>query len=226
MKSAVIVLDHAGYSLRALALKDAHDNVFVTTPETHPNAYAEIIPIPHDWIQADENKSLNRRCWFKADAMAFAAVKHLSIDADFYWFIESDVAAEQVVWKRLFEKHKDNDTDHLSIFSSTIETNPDFEGWTHPGTPDDVDLFSLMSIFRLSKRALNACIDSAIELRECFGESAIPYVIKMNGFSHDLIDPDGLLMDSNTMCAYPSLVRLHLNKINHPIKSNTYGVPR
>lgn len=219
-------MDHNGYSLRALALKDAHYNVFVTTPETHPHTYAESIPVPYDWISANDKISLNRRCWFKADAMAFAAVKHLEIDADFYWFIESDVAAEQVVWKRLFDKHEDTLTDHLTIFSSTIETHPDFEGWSHSGTPSDVDLFSLMSIFRLSKRALNACISCAEELRDCFGELSIPYVMKMNGFSHDLIDPDGLLMDENTMCTYPSKVRKHLNKINHPVKSNTYGVPR
>lgn len=226
MKSAVILQDYSDYPLRALALADVGCNLFVVTPETHPNDRCEIVSIPKDWIQDDWRIPLDRRCWFKADAMAFAAVKHLNIDADFYWFIESDVAAEQETWRALFKMHEDNPCDAILISIPEITTDFIDGKWIHSNIPSDFSFFSLLSIFRLSKKALDACIQEAPNMRECFGELSLPYVIRKNSLSVGLIDPQNTLMNSKTMCECPSKLVIDKSKINHPIKSNTYGIPR
>lgn len=225
MSSAVVLLNHAGYSLRAKALRDAHDRVFVATPDNLPNDHSVSVPIPFDWIQSDNKINLSKRCWFKADAMALAAARYSGIDSDYYWFIESDVVANQESWKQLFAMNEDNDCDMLSISIPEIESSFIDGKWIHSNIPSSFDFFSLLSIFRLSKQALTSAISMAPTMRECFGELALPYVIKANRLTHGLIDPQNILMDSGTMCEYSLNVKIHQDKINHPVKSNTYGVP-
>lgn len=221
-KSVAILQDHMGYYNRVKALQNAHPNVIAVAPESHPHDHVETFPIPHAWLPTD-NSPILRKCWWKADAMALNAVNHLMIDADYYWFTESDVVASQERWQALFADHEDNTSDCVSLPVGRRNSLSRFRHWDHPGTPADADRHFIMAVYRLSRAAVEESIRRAYELRNCFSEVAVPYVVRQAGMSMSLVNRGQKHFTGATMGTKPEHVRMNTAYLNHPVKSNTYS---
>ncbi|WP_423172731.1 hypothetical protein, partial [Stenotrophomonas sp. CASM114] len=126
--------------------------------------------------------------WFKCDAVALAAVQEIGIDADHYLFIESDVLATQDRWKALFRDLEKSPYDCVTLTVGFRTANSTFRWWDHHGTPAQADRHHILAVYRLSKRAVEASIEMAVELRNCFCEVAVPYVMQQAGLSCGLIN--------------------------------------
>lgn len=207
-----------GLSERVRALRAAHPHVRVFCPPGRPIGHAEEIPVPEEWLPAGDALSFGRKCWFKADAMALAAAR--TVDAEFYWFIESDVVATTDRWKALFEGHARNKADCLSLPVYWRGDDPNFQKYW-PTAPVDADRHFIMAVYRLSRRAVVAGIEMAEELRECFSEAAVPLAIKRNGFRFDVIHRSNFT--TQTMGTRRQNIVIDRRFLCHPVKTNTYS---
>lgn len=223
MTTAVIIQDHAGYKRRVDALRNAHPQVYAVTPSDKPNDHCVSFEPPVDWLPTDPSMTLHKRCWWKADAMGLAAVKQLGIDADFYWFIESDVVASPARWRALFADFANDTTDLVAPMLRSREQRPNASLWNYG--PGWATHYILMAVFRLSRAALNECTRCASEMREHFSEVSIPSVVHRAGLSMTGLNVRQTHSNSHTLVAHPHRVILNRNLINHPVKSNTFDVP-
>lgn len=221
MKTVVVVQDHAGYSERVRAIRSAGQIVYPVAPSDFKYGHTQSFTPPSEWLPQDESRLFRWKCWWKADAMALAAVQELEIDADFYWFIESDCVASQERWRTMFAEYEDNTVDCLSTYMGSRPPSSDVWHWNHPGTPRIADRFFIMAIYRLSRRAVEESIRRAEELRECFSEIAVPFVVRQAGFTFGQISSKH--SNFSTMKTIPSMVRMDVSRICHPVKSNTFG---
>lgn len=224
MRSVVIVQDVAGYPRRIQALRDAHPNVIaVSPPGVKPRPHAPGFVVPDEWISADQSISYAKRCWLRASFVGLAAIR--DVKAEHYWFVESDVVASQDRWKALFRDHRDNPADCLSntvrYRYQTVE-NP---WWSHPGTPEWADSFFISAVYRLSARAVAEALRCAEETRECFGELALPSILRRAGMTLESINSRETHWNTQTMKTVDGAVLLNPNLVNHPVKLDTYDVP-
>lgn len=215
----VILQDHLGLTERAKAMRDAHPRVVVVGPsdKSHPN-----IPVdpPLDWL-SEQDIPLTRKCWLKADAMALAATA-LAPDADFYWFIESDVAASQDRWKALFHEFRNNPADCLATQIYYRGEDPRMEKY-FKDAPPEANRHFIMALYRLSRAAVEASIAEAPGLRECFSEISVPWVMQKHGLKVKRINGASQHFHPKTFRATTQNLRIDKNLINHPCKLNTYG---
>lgn len=197
-------------------MRSSHGCVKAVTPEDKPHVYARSFPIPHDWLPEEGE----RKCWWKADAMALSAVQSLNLEAKYYWFIESDVAATPEVWKSFFKAHENNDADCLATHIGTRGPHSTFRHWGHPATPPDARKHFIMAVYRLSHRALEASIAMAPELRETFSEVSVPYVILKSGLTMAQFKPG--FFDIASMVTKPQHLRINPAYLNHPVKDDRF----
>lgn len=216
-KSVIILQDCIGLPSRAAVLRSVHGFVRPVVPDHCSHAHAKAFPEPIDWLPANDDP-LPRKCWWKADALGLAAVQHFGYDADFYWFIESDVAATPETWKSLFRHYEDNGSDCIATMIGRRSSQSAFRHWDHPGTPADAQRHFLMACYRLSKRAVEASIQLAGTLRETFSEVAVPLVMRRSGFVMESMD--GRFCDSSTVSAFPDQITWSNRMLNHPVKSD------
>lgn len=219
--SIVIFQDLVGRSERLRSLCHAHPQVVPVTPETHTHPGAETIPLRHDWLPREGE--LLRKCWWKADAMALAAAEHLQIEADFYWFVESDVAASPERWRAVFADHEDNRADCVHLTMGRRDGRSTFRHWNHPATPPTADRFFIMAVYRLSRMALEMSIARAAELRECFSEVAVPLVIRDAHMSFSPLNRTQRHFTDRTVRSRPEDIHIDKKLLCHPLKSNTLG---
>lgn len=221
--TAVIIQDPAGYSERCRALQQAHPHAFAVSPEDKPYAHTLSVTIPDEWLPADLTISFSRRCWHRGYTLGLAAVQKLAIDADYYWFIESDCVASQERWKALFASHVDNEDDCVSNpFRSRAETKDNF-WWTHPGTPDWATHFYVPACHRLSRRAVAELIRTAEETRECFCEHALASTIVRAGFTFSSANDPVTHWNRQTYRFSAEAVIRNPNFLCHPVKENSFG---
>jgi hypothetical protein len=225
VKSVVIVQDVGGYPQRIQALRDAHPHVIaVTPPGVKPHPHAPGFAVPDDWVSADTSIPYARRCWLRASFVGLAAIGN--VEADHYWFIESDMVASQARWRALFDDHRDNPVDCLSNNVRERTKTPDNPWWNHPGTPAWASCYFISACYRLSARAVAEAIRCAVETCECFGELALPSVLRRAGMSMQPVNGRGQThWNQQTFRTRPEQILLNPRLINHPVKSNTYDVP-
>lgn len=225
MKDVVILQDHAGYRQRVRALQAVHPRVYPVTPADKPNPWSTSFTPPEEWLPQDQSMPYWRRCWWKADAMGLAAVKHLDLNADFFWFIESDVVAAPDRWKALFDDFRNDPSDLVAPSIRTRAERPNTRVWQLDSTPEWARHYILMAVFRLSRRALLECTRCAVEMRDCFSEVAIPSVVHRAGLSMTGINVRRTHCNTQTFAAHEEKVVRDPRLINHPVKANTAGVP-
>lgn len=225
MNDVVIVQDPAGFGNRVRALQRAHPRVYPVTPWDRPNRHCTSIRPHENWLPTDPSMSYGKKCWWKADAMGWTAVKQLNLRADFYWFIESDVVATQERWRAMFADFAKDQTDLVAPFPRERSMRPDLKVWHLPTTPAWADRFILMACFRISRRALVECMRHAEAMRDCFSEVTIPSVVARAGFTIAGLNVRQTHCNTQTFgpCA-PCLVK-NPKLLNHPEKSNTFDVP-
>jgi hypothetical protein len=217
MKTAVILQDVDGRPERIRALRSVHPYVRVFCPPDKEIAGAVKIDVPAEWLPVKHD----RPHWWKADALALAAAR--TVDADSYWFIESDVAATPEVWSDLFATHEDNPVDCLAAAIGRRGPGSGFRHWEHPGTPRNADRHFIMAVYRLSRRAVAASIAMAEDLRETFSEVAVPYVMKRSGLSMADMNGRGLFWSPTTFRTKPQEVRIDPRFLNHPVKHDSFS---
>lgn len=224
MKQVVIVSDVAGYTARLKALQDAHPHVVGVTPHDKPCDGFTPIHVPDNWLQSDPEIDYSRKCWHGTGKLPIAAIHQLGIEADHYWFIESDCVASQARWRALIASHAQNQTDGVFLCPRTRRETAINPWWSHPGTPAWADMIHLNAIYRISRRAFEWILASAEETREAFGETVIGSVIKRQGGTIGRINLDqrNPHHTGQTMKAIEERIIIDRNLINHPVKSNTY----
>lgn len=222
MTSCVIVQDHANYPERVRALKGAHPRVHSVAPWDKPNRHSTTFRPPDEWLPEGGEFSLAKKCWWKADAMGFAAARALQIEADYYWFIESDVVASQQRWKAVFADWENDPTDLVAPAPRTRQQSPWLKVWQLPSTPPWADNFILMAVFRISRRGLEECVRHAVETREVFSEVSLPSVVHRAGFTIAGLNQRQTHSNNQTFgpCA-PCVVR-NPKLLNHPVKENSF----
>ncbi|MCW1885503.1 hypothetical protein OKA04_12255 [Luteolibacter flavescens] len=223
MTEVVIVQDVTGHPLRVQALQDAHERVIaVSLPECHQR-HARPFRVPGNWLSADTSVPFTKRCWVRAAWVGLAAVRDLAVDADAYWFIESDCVASQERWKALFADQRGNPADCVSNpireRAATLQ-NP---WWSHRGTPDWASCFFVPACFRLSRRAVLEAIRCAEETRECFSEIALPSVLRRAGMTMESANRRKTHWNAQTFKTVPEKVIVNPLLLNHPVKVDSYG---
>lgn len=214
-------------------MRDAHPWVVPISPSNKPHFHTKTVNPPESWMPpsgwAPRETSLteDQRNWFKADAIGLAAIVEHEIDADFYWFIESDVVASQFRWRALFSDHETSMADCISPRLRFRGDDPGCLYWKLNGTPEWTDAWFIMACFRLSRRAVEECIRRAEEMRECFSEVSIASVLRRAGMSFMEINANTTHFNSLTFAAGEKFRNIHSdpNLINHPVKLDTYDVP-
>ena len=227
MKQLIICQDVGGYTERLRALQDAHEHVVGITPHDKPCEGFTPVKVPKKWMTSDPRLTYPRKCWQATGTLGLAAIHQLKLDADAFWFIESDCVASVERWRMLMEDHAENPDDGSFVCPSTRKESLWNPWWTHAGTPAWADAIHINAIYRLSRRAAALCIASAVEFRECFGEVAIGSQLKRAGMTLGRInrDNDKPHHNNQTIKAQPGKVLFNPRLINHPVKANTYGPP-
>lgn len=177
------------------------------------------IEIPERWLPTTL-KLRPRREWFAAEALGLAAVKQLHIRAPFVWFVESDISGPVDVWKQVFQSTADSTTD--GIFAKLLPRDHAFARpllhWQHPHTPKNASHCHLMTLYRLSARAIEWCSGEAEATREIYAEVKTASAIHHRG---------GTVADLAEFCRYSGprsftgstkSHRFRPGVLNHPVK--------
>lgn len=218
----VIVQDVAGYPRRVQALRNVHPRVVaVTPPGVRAHAHAPGFEVPDEWISADKSIPRARRCWRRASMVGLAATR--GIDSDFYWFIESDVAAPRERWEALFADWEGSAVDCVSNPVRERARTAGNPWWSDPGTPAWASCFFISAVYRLSRRAVEEGIRCAEETRECFGELALASIVRRAGFSMASANARQTHWNVQTFKTLPEKVVLNPRLVNHPVKFDGYG---
>lgn len=216
LREVVILQDVAGRPTRIDTLSRCHPAVFAVTPDHRTHSFARSVPVPESWLP-DSDDSPARKGWWKADAVALAAANHLGVDADFYWFVESDVLGTPEVWKALFAAYADSDIDCLAAAIGRRGATA-FRRWDHPATPPGANRHFIMALYRLSRAAVEASITMAEELRETFSEVAVPHVMQRHGLS--MAEISRRFYTSDTFRTQPENIRIDRRYLCHPVKED------
>ena len=218
-------MDVGGYTERLRAMSDAHPHVIGVTPHDKPCAGFAPVQVPDAWLSADPEKSYSHKCWHGTGTLALAAIEQLGLDADAFWFIESDCAASPQRWAALFAAHDNNPTDGVFVCPTTRTESLWNPWWSHAGTPDWADMHHINCMYRLSRQAVEMYRAVVEEQRECFGEVLIGSAIKRAGGTIGRINLNLRNPHHNNQTIKGQADRVIVNRhlINHPVKSNTYG---
>lgn len=217
----VILQDHLRLFERLKALRAAHPNVCFVSPAHKATQFHTPVEPPPEWMSGREDLDIDRKCWLKADAMGLAA-STLVPAADYYWFIESDVAATQAVWKALFDEFRTNRADCLATRICYRDEDPRMEKY-FTDAPAEANRHFVMALYRLSRAAVEASIAEAPSLRECFSEIAVPWVMQKHGMKVGRINGNKRFHSSLSFATKQNHIRVDTNLLNHPCKLNTFG---
>lgn len=221
MKQQVILVDVMGATERLRALNAAHPHVLGVTPHDKPCAGFVPIQVPDEWLPRNVfPDDYSRRCWWACGKLALAAAR--DIDADHFWMIESDCAANTRRWKALIADHADNDEDCVVISKMTRGNSPLNGFWDHPGTLPWMNLQHIGCLYRLSRKAVQICLDTAETYREAFGELSIAGSVERAGGTVGIVNRTRTHLNCQTITG-GSPVAFNSALINHPVKSNTFG---
>ena len=152
-----------------------------------------------------------------------SAAKALNLQADFYWFIESDVAASPERWAALFRDWEGDDADLVAPSLRIRSEKPNRKVWQTCRGPEWAGAFSFVFIFRLSRRALLECMRSAPEMRECLSEVSVASVVQRARMT--MAGINARETHGNNQCLTPCL-KCHIpypRLLNHPVKADTFG---
>lgn len=223
MKTIVILQDAAGYPERLRALQDAHPHVVAVSPPDKTFAHTTSVEIPPEWLPANTEIPFHLRCWLRAHTLGLAAVQQLSLQADAYWFIESDCVASHERWKSMFVDHAENPADCVGNPFRSKEDFPNNPWWDDQGTPAWATHFVIPACIRFSAAAVTELTQTAEETRECFCEHAIASTIVRAGLTHASVNADMTHWNQQTYRTVPGAVIFNPRFLNHPVKTNTYG---
>ena len=218
MRTAVIVTDHIPLPGRVATLRQAHPHVHCVTPWDKPNAHSVPITPPPQWLP-EAAMTYTRKCWYKADVMNLAAVCTLRLNADFYWFIESDVWATAERWQALFADWENDPTDCVSHSLKTRDNMPTNHWWNHKHTPEWVDAHFILACYRLSRRAVEECIAAAGEMRNVFSEVTIASLCRRAGLTMASVNTRQHHWNVQTFKTHEERVKFNPALVNHPVKN-------
>lgn len=211
-RAIVVWQDVTGLPKHLMELQGGGLDVIPVSPRPHRFMHTHTFTPKPEWI----NPGLSH--WFKADAVALSAAYLLGLEADFYWFVESDVQADARTWKALFDKTKDSRIDCLHTKRNVGRENSLFRHWNHFGTPKDANSHFIMAVYRLSRKALEVSIEQAEKMRDTFSEVSVPYVMEQNGLSMADINQFGRFYTKTTMGTEPNRIFPQPGLLNHPVK--------
>lgn len=196
--------------------------VFHVCPHHLPQPGATPIEIPNGWLPWGakwRDVPRARREWFAADTLGLAAVQALGIHAPFVWFAESDIHAPPEIWHRVFSSTADSDCD--GIFAKLLPREHAFSRplahWSLPESAGATHVH-LMTLYRLSARAIDTAIYHAESLRDVYAEVKTASMILRTG---------GTVADLATFCRYSAPRsfggctkhhRFTPGVMNHPVK--------
>lgn len=223
MKSIVILCGTQPRHFRVQTLLQAGAEVHSVLPSNLPAADESFsVSVPSEWLSQSDSKPRHRKEWEKADTLALAAIRELALKADFYWVIESDCCAPVERWEKIFADWDGDLTD--AVFyrpRSRVETawNP---WWAE--APAWANLTHLNACYRLSRAAVDACTEAAVEMREVFCEMTVGSVVKRAGLSIGSLNARTTHANCQTMKASPDAVIVDRKLLNHPVKTDSFGM--
>lgn len=193
--------------------------VFHVCPHHLATPGATPIEIPEHWLP-ESGPTRSRREWFAADALGLAAISHFDITADFVWFVESDIHGPADRWREIFTTTAQSPVD--GIFAKLIPRAHSFaiplDHWKLPSTPPWASHAHLMTLYRLSFRAIAWTLAEAMENREVYAEVKTASTILRHG---------GSVLDLAHFCRYSAPrsftgsakhQRFAPAYLNHPVK--------
>ena len=222
-QSCVLISDPHGFPLRGVAPATAAPTVMIC-PSDKPQPHARSVTFPDDWLpDFDPSMSYGKKCWWVADRIFAAAVIQLRLDADFFWCIESDVAATPGTWQRLIlaSQHRRLDGIHVHLSARSSPTPVSAPFFSHPTTPSWATHHCFGPVHRFSRRAIHWLAATAVQHRNVYCEIHAPSIIRAHGGSMGDLRHLGWFYNSQCLCADPSLHSINTALLNHPCKSNT-----
>lgn len=222
MKQMILVSDAYGRSLRGVAPATAAETVMIS-PDDRPMPHTRCVTLPEDWRpNFGGGMAAGKRQWWVCDRIFAAAVQQLNLDADFFWCVESDVAAEPDVWKRLMAAGEKRALDGVFVHLSTRADNPGNPWLAHETSPPWTTHHCLGAVYRFSRRALDWMAQSAPDNRNVFCEVNAPSLIRREGGSIGDLHQLGWFYNRQTMRPPPRCM-INSMLLNHPLKTNTVG---
>lgn len=219
MKTMVLVSDVGEYHSRTVAPSQFFETLLLT-PHDLPQAGAHPIAIPSKFLPSGDRPH-REKCWWRNELIYVMAVKELRLDADFFWCVESDVAAAPPVWGRLAEASRKRFLDGTYINLGRRDRRNGWAEWfAHPMTPTWATRCHLGAMFRLSRRAVEWLYESAEETREIFCEVANASTVHTCGGSTGDMNQLGPFYNRQTMRPSPNKCFVNLDRFNHPLKTN------
>lgn len=221
MREVLILCDVGGYPKRLATLREAFPGeVVCVCPDDMAFPHATSVHVPDEWLPVN-GASHFARGWYAADALSLAAIRNLSLNAEFFWVVESDVCGPVEKWREVFAATAASDAD--GIFCNLISRHHGFApmvpAWRMTSTPAWAQFTCLAAIRRLSRRAVEWNMDEAESLREMFCEPRMPSLIHRRG---------GKLADLREFVKYTvpgsftaGAVIFRDGWLNHPVKCDT-----
>lgn len=194
--------------------------VFHVTPHHLNIPGATPIEIPEDWLPAN-GESRGRREWFAAEALGLAAIDHFCISNSFVWFLESDIWGPVEKWREVFTAPAPSETD--GIFAKLLPRAHPFatflDHWKLPSTPEWATDVHLMTLYRLSPRAIRWCRAECVNLREVYAEVKTASLIRRNGGTVADLREFVSYSAPRAFTGHPGNQRFTPGVLNHPVKT-------
>ena len=215
----ILISDPHGLPLRGLAPATAAETVTIC-PHDKPQPHARSVTFPDAWLpDFDPSMPYGRKCWWVCDRIFAAAVSQLSLDADFFWCVESDVAAKPLTWQRLIAAGTTRALDGIHVHLTQREA--DHFWFTHPTTPAWATHTCLGAVHRFSRRALQWIAAGAEANRNVFCEIHAPSTIHRNGGSTGDLHQLGRFYNNQCMQGSEPMLAINTSLLCHPLKNNS-----
>lgn len=191
--------------------------VIAVTPHHLAMAGAIPITIPDEWLP-ETGETRARKEWFAADALGLAAIVQLGLDPDFCWFVESDIVGPSAVWRKVFDRTENSMDD--GIFAKLLPRDHGFSGMVtswHMAPPGATHAH-LMTLYRLSRRAIRWTLAEAVAQRNFYSEhKTASEIVRRGGTVRDLREFTEYSAP-RAFVGHPSGQRFAPGVLNHPVK--------
>jgi hypothetical protein len=223
MTHALIFRDCDGIPGRVDTIRGAFSGeVYHVAPHHLGIPGAVPVEIPDAWLPWGaewRGVSRARKEWFAADALGLAAVRQLEIDADFIWFVESDICGPVEKWRELFTATDGIEVD--GIFAKLMPRAHPFavfmDHWKLP-TSGGATHAHLMTLYRLSRRAIGWALDAAEGLSEVYAEVKTASMIVRHGGTVADLREFVEYSAPRAFTGHPENQLFHAGVLNHPVK--------
>lgn len=206
----IMLADVLGIPSRQVTLNHFYPTTRIAPTDRCPQG-CKPIAVPDEW-----KPNIPIPCksgWFKAETLYLQAL--VDNQSDYVWFIESDVYAHEIVWRRLFEYTRHMSHDLLVVAPKTRSSNPTWMWFKD--APAEFKTGILLPLSRVSKRALRWLVQAAESNRNIFCELAMPSTVENRGGTiYDLLHLG--LYDSDSMSYYLQEFDYDDQRIFHPVK--------